>query len=52
MSKRVELFEFLYRECLDDADLLSVILDRYVNSLNDDELTEFEDFLVNNFGDN
>ena len=52
MSKRVELFEFLYEECLNDVDLLSTILDEYVNSLDEGKLTELEDFLVNNFGDN
>ena len=53
MTKQVELFEFLYRECQKDHDLLAMVIDEYVVSLsNSNRLDELEDFIVNNFGDN
>lgn len=52
ISKQVELFEFLYRECQKDYDLLAMVIDEYVVSLSDSKLIELEDFLTNNFGDN
>jgi hypothetical protein len=51
MTNRTELFEFLYDKCFDSPELLDVILKEYVNSLSENKLTELEDFLVNNFGD-
>ena len=51
MSKQVELFEFLYRECQEDLDLLAMIIDEYIVALDEsDKLDELEDFLANNFG--
>ena len=51
-DKLVELEEFLYESCRQDPDLLATIISEYILSLNDAQLTELEDFLVNNFGDN
>ena len=50
-DKLVELEEFLYDSCRQDPDLLATIISEYILSLNDAQLTELEDFLVNNFGD-
>lgn len=52
VSRRIELYEFLYEKCQEDNDLLSDILDDYVNYLSESKLDELEDLLVNNFGDN
>ena len=52
MTDKVQLFEFLYRECQKDPDLLAMVIDEYVVSLSDSKLDELEDFIVNNFGDN
>jgi hypothetical protein len=52
VSDRLELYHFLYEKCKEDPDLLSDILDDYVNYLSDSKVEELEDFLVNNFGDN
>lgn len=46
-----ELEQFLYEKCRQDPDLLATIISEYVSSLSDNKLTELEDFLVNNFGD-
>ena len=51
MTNRTELFEFLYDKCYESPELLDVILKEYVHSLSDNKLTELEDFLTNNFGD-
>jgi dsDNA-binding SOS-regulon protein len=51
MTNTSELEEFLYDKCRQDPDLLSTIISEYVVSLSDNELTELEDFLTNNFGD-
>ena len=48
---RTELFEFLYDKCYESPELLDAILREYVDSLSDSKLTELEDFLTNNFGD-
>jgi len=52
MMDTVKLYEFLHEKCQENPDLLADVLDEYVSSLNEDELTHLEDFLVNNFGDN
>jgi len=46
------LFEFLYEKCREDPDLLATIIDEYLTALSESKLTELEDFLSNNFGDN
>ena len=45
------MFELLYEKCREDHDLLAMIVDEYLTSLSDSKLTELEDFMVNNFGD-
>ena len=50
-DKLLELEEFLYESCRQDPDLLATIISEYILSLNDAQLTELEDFLANNFGD-
>jgi len=50
-NKLVELEEFLYESCRQDPDLLATIISEYILSLNSSQLTELEDFLVNNFAD-
>ena len=53
MTKQVQLFEFLYRECQKDLDLLAMVIDEYIVALDEnDKLDELEDFLAKNFGDN
>ena len=44
--------EFLYESCLKDSDLLATIITEYITRLSDTDLTELDDFLTNNFGDN
>ena len=44
--------EFLYESCLKDSDLLATVITEYITRLSDTDLTELDDFLVNNFGDN
>ena len=44
--------EFLYEYCLKDSDLLATIITEYITRLSDTDLTELDDFLTNNFGDN
>ena len=46
-----ELEQFLYEKCKEDSDLLATIISEYVWGLTPSKLTELEDFLVNNFGD-
>ena len=46
-----ELEWFLKEKCREDADLLATIISEYVWNLSNDKLTELEDFLVNNFGE-
>ena len=43
--------EFLYESCLKDSDLLATIITEYITRLSDTDLTELDDFLTNNFGD-
>ena len=43
--------QFLYEKCREDSDLLATIVSEYVSSLSNNKLTELEDFLVNNFGE-
>ena len=50
-NKLTELEFFLYEKCREDPDLLATIISEYVCSLSDSKLTELEDFLSNNFGD-
>jgi hypothetical protein len=47
-----ELEDLLYEKCREDPDLLATIISEYVWNLNTEKLTELEDFLSNNFGDN
>ena len=51
MTDRTELFDLLYEKCRQDPDLLSTIITEYIIRLDDADLTELEDFMVNNFGD-
>ena len=51
MNKLTELEFFLNEKCKEDSDLLATIISEYVCSLSDSKLTELEDFLANNFGD-
>jgi len=51
MTSRQEMIEILEEKCLQDVDLVNTIINEYVLNLNEDQLTELEDFLVNNFGD-
>jgi len=44
--------ELLYELCLKDSDLLATIITEYIVRLNDTDLSELDDFLTNNFGDN
>ena len=44
--------EFLYESCLKDSDLLATVITEYITRLSDTDLTELDDFLTNNFGDN
>ena len=44
--------ELLYESCLKDPDLLATIITEYITRLSDTDLTELDDFLTNNFGDN
>ena len=50
-NKLTELEFFLYEKCREDPDLLATIISEYVWSLTPTKLTELEDFLTNNFGD-
>lgn len=49
MTDSVELYSTLFQICKEDVDVLSQVLDEYVSSLNDKELTTLEDFIVNYF---
>jgi hypothetical protein len=51
MNKLTELEDLLYEKCREDPDLLATIISEYVWNLSGDKLTELEDFLANNFGD-
>jgi hypothetical protein len=51
MTNRTELEFFLNEKCREDPDLLSTIVSEYVWGLSLEKLTELEDFLSNNFGD-
>jgi len=51
MTSRQEMIEILEEKCLQDVDLVNTIINEYVLNLNEDQFTELEDFLVNNFGD-
>jgi hypothetical protein len=51
MTSRQELIEILEEKCLQDVDLINTIIQEYVLNMNEDQLTELEDFIVNNFGD-
>lgn len=43
--------ELLYESCLKDSDLLATVITEYITRLSDTDLTELDDFLTNNFGD-
>ena len=45
------MFEIVYENCRKDPDFLAMIVDEYLTNLSDSKLTELEDFVVNNFGD-
>ena len=51
MTNRTELEFFLNEKCREDPDLLTTIVSEYVWGLSSEKLTELEDFLSNNFGD-
>ena len=53
MSKTniTELEEFLHEKCMESPALLAVVIGEYIKSLNKSQITQLEDFLVNNFGD-
>ena len=44
--------EFLYELCLKNPDLLATLITEYITRLSVTDLTELDDFLTNNFGDN
>ena len=50
MNKLTELEFFLNEKCREDPDLLATIISEYVWGLTPSKLTELEDFLANNFG--
>jgi hypothetical protein len=50
-NKLTELEFLLNEKCREDSDLLATIISEYVWNLSNDKLTELEDFLSNNFGD-
>ena len=50
-TNRTELEFFLNEKCKEDSDLLATIISEYVWGLTPSKLTELEDFLANNFGD-
>lgn len=49
INRKIELFEILYRECRRDPDVVAMIVDEYLNAIDDSKLTELEDFVANNF---
>ena len=51
MTSRQELIEILEERCREDVDFANTIVQEYVLNMNEDQLTELEDFLSNNFGD-
>ena len=51
MTNRTELEDFLYEKCREDPDLLATIISDYVWNLSGDKLTELQDLIINNFGD-
>ena len=44
--------EFLYESCLKNPDLLATLITEYITRLSVTDLSELDDFLTNNFGDN
>ena len=51
MTNRTELEWFLLEKCREDPDLLATVVSEYVWTMSESKLTELEDFLSNNFGD-
>ena len=51
ITDRTELLGFLYRECMNDSDLLSTVLDMFIRQASQSVIDELEDLLVNHFGD-
>jgi len=51
-NKLTELEDLLYEKCREDPDLLATIISEYVWNLSGDKLTELQDLIINNFGDN
>jgi len=52
MTNRTELEWILKEICREDPDLLDTIISEYVWNMSESKLTELDDFLTNNFGDN
>jgi hypothetical protein len=50
-NKLTELELFLYEKCRENPDLLATIISEYVWSLDHIKLSELEDFITNNFGE-
>ena len=44
--------EFLYESCLKNPNLLATVITEYITRLSVTDLSELDDFLTNNFGDN
>lgn len=51
VNRKIALFDILYRECRRDPDVIAMIIDEYLNAIDDSKLTELEDFVANNFCD-
>ena len=51
MPDKTQLFDLLYKSCLEHSGLLESTLMDYIDALSEQKLLELEDFLVNNFGD-
>jgi hypothetical protein len=52
MTANLTELEFLLNEkCRQDPDLLATIISEYIWNLPTEKVTELEDFLANNFGD-
>lgn len=51
VNHKIELFEILYRECRRDPDVIAMIVDEYLNAIDDSKLMELKDFVANTFCD-
>jgi hypothetical protein len=52
MTNITELEDFLREKCMESPALLAVVIGEYIKSLNKSQITQLEDFLIENFGDN